>query len=289
MKQAPVLIVCFWVSLLLFSCSKKNAPTMVDTLDAATITNLSYGSDNAQKLDVYLPANRSASSTKVMVLIHGGAWIAGDKSDFASFVDSLKRRLPEYAIVNINYRLSSFPNNLFPTQEMDVKAAISFIDSKRAEWKITNKLVLVGASAGAHLSLLHAYKYSSPIAIKAVVDFFGPTNLTDMYNNPGSVPAFSLAQIIGATPSTNPSIYQQSSPSTFVGPSVCPTIIFQGSNDPLVNPVRQSEALYNQLVAASVPTQYTLYIGKGHGDDWDGSTYFDAFNKIQAFLQLHNP
>jgi len=98
-----------------------------------------------------------------------------------------------------------------------------------------------------------------------------------------------LAQIIGATPSTNPSIYQQSSPSSFVTATVCPTIIFQGSNDPLVNPVRQSEALYNQLIAAGVSAQYTLYIGKGHGDDWDSPTYFDAFNKIQAFLQLHNP
>jgi hypothetical protein len=37
-----------------------------------------------------------------------------------------------------------------------------------------------------------------------------------------------------------------------------------------------------------VPNQYVLYAGGGHGD-WSPLIYFDAFNKIDAFLKLHHP
>jgi acetyl esterase/lipase len=246
--------------------------------------DVAYGSDPLQKMDVYLPANRSATNTKVIVMIHGGAWSLGDKSDFNSFVDSLQQRLPEYAIVNINYRLANFGSNNFPTQENDTKASIEYLYSKRSEYFISDKFVLVGASAGAHLALLQAYKYSSPVKIKAVVDFFGPTDMIDLYNNPGTVPQASIEAIVGATPTSNPDLYESSSPLHFVTNQSCPTIILQGGNDPLVNPVSQSGALKDKLDLFDVAHQYVLYPGKGHGDDWDNATYFDAFNKIQAFL-----
>ena len=64
---------------------------------------------------------------------------------------------------------------------------------------ISDKFVLLGASAGGHLSLLHAYKYTTPVKIKAVVDFFGPTDLVDMYNNPASIfaPPAAIAAVVG--------------------------------------------------------------------------------------------
>src|SRR6218665_1017571 len=100
------------------ACSNDDIPG--GDLAASTQLNVAYGSDAAQKADIYLPANRSITSTKVMIMIHGGAWSGGDKTDFSQFVDTLKHRLPDYAIVNINYRLASGSNNLFPTQENDV-------------------------------------------------------------------------------------------------------------------------------------------------------------------------
>jgi acetyl esterase/lipase len=283
------LLLGIFITAIAVSC-KKETTTDNNEVRAATLLNFSYGAAPLQNMDVYLPAGRATASTKVMILIHGGAWAIGDKADFASFVDSLKRRLPAYAIFNINYRLSAFPDNVFPTQEMDVKTAVEYIYSKRAEYLISDNFTMVGASAGAHLSLLHAYKYATPVKIKAVVDFFGPTDMTDLYNNPGTVPQSTIAAIVGATPASNSALYQQSSPINFatIG-AACPTIILQGSADPLVNAVRQSGALKNKLQAAGVPVQYVEYAGKGHGDDWYSDTFFDAFNKIQAFLALYNP
>jgi len=274
------------------SCNKENDEVVVDdNSKAKTILNVSYGSSGAQVMDVYLPANRSVASTKVMLLIHGGGWTGGDKNDplFFPFVDSIKKRLPEYAVFNINYRLSAPPLNLFPAQETDIKAATEFIYARRSEYGISDKFVLVGASAGAHLAMLQAYKYNNPVKAKAVVSFFGPADLLDMYNNPvggNTLISLTLAQTIGKTPAQDPLIYTNSSPINFVtAGSAMPTILLHGGLDPLVNP-QQSVAVKTKLTIAGFASQYVFYPAAGHGD-WNSTTYADAFNNVQAFLALH--
>jgi acetyl esterase/lipase len=256
---------------------------------AQTILNVAYGADALQKMDVYLPAGRTTITTKVMVMIHGGGWTSGDKTEFNGFVDTLKRRLPDYAIFNINYRLSAIPVNVFPTQENDVKAAMDFIYGKSAEYAISNKHVLIGASAGGHLAMLQAYKYSTPVKPKAVVSFFGPSDLTDMYNNPvggNGLLAFALAQAVGKTPTQDSALYANSSPINFIGSaSAMPTILLHGGADPLVKP-SQSTAVRDKLLMSGIITQYVFYPTGGHGD-WNGTTYFDAFNKIETFLKTN--
>ncbi|MGG9960425.1 alpha/beta hydrolase fold domain-containing protein [Ferruginibacter sp. SUN106] len=267
-------------------------------LSAQTFLDVTYGTDAAQKMDVYLPANRSTASTKVIILIHGGAWSGGDKKDFSTsqfgmvITDTLKTRFPDYAIFNINYRLSTGTTNLFPAQENDVKAALQFIYDHAADYFISNKYVFIGESAGAHLGMLQGYKYSTPLKPKVIVSLFGPSDLTDMYNNPvGPNPTLAqlvLAQTIGATPANNAALYTSSSPVNFIGAGSPPTILLHGSNDPLVNP-SQSVAVQTKLTTAGVASQYVLYPGKGHGDDWGDAIYKDAFNKIQAFIIANMP
>jgi acetyl esterase/lipase len=152
----------------------------------------------------------------VIILIHGGGWNQGDKADFTPYVDTLKKRMPVMQFsISITGLRQAQPT--FSHQENDVKAAIDLIYSKRTEYKISDKFVLLGASAGGHLSLLHAYKNSTPVKIKAVVDFFGPTELVDMYNNPPNplVPIIAPAGNWWYT-ATFPVIYQQSSPINYV-------------------------------------------------------------------------
>lgn len=287
-------ILIIGTSMLFDSCSKdSNEIPVEDNSTAKTVLNVSYGTSPAQVMDVYLPANRSVTSTKVMLLVHGGGWTSGDKNDplFLPFVDSIRRRLPEYAVFNINYRLAAPPVNLFPAQEMDIKSATEFIYSRRNEYGISDKFVFVGASAGAHLAMLQAYKYNSPVKAKAVVSFFGPTDLLNMYNNPvggNTLISLTLAQTIGKTPSQDPLIYTSSSPINFVtAGSAMPTILLHGGLDPLVNPL-QSEVLKTKLTSAGIASQYVLYPAAGHGD-WNNITYTNAFNYVQAFLAIHVP
>ncbi len=274
---ASFVVTCFFF----ISCTSENEPG--DELPASTQLNVSYGADAKQKADIYLPANRSTTATKVMIMIHGGAWSSGDKTEFNIFVDTLKRRLPDYAIVNINYRLVSGNTNTFPTQENDLKALIDFIYSKRNDFQISDKFVLLGASAGGHLAMLQGYKYNNPVKIKAIIDYFGPADIVQMYNNPALLaPPALIAGIVGGTPTTNPTMYFQSSPINFINAQSPPTIIFQGGLDPLVLP-SQSEAVKNKLSVNAVVHQYNFYPLGGHGD-WSTEIYTETFNKIQAFL-----
>ncbi|HEY6504752.1 MAG TPA: alpha/beta hydrolase [Chitinophagaceae bacterium] len=257
-----------------------------NTLPAQSYLNASYGSDAAQNMDVYLPAGRSKTATKVMILVHGGAWATGDKSDFAEYVDTLKKRLPDYAFFNINYRLASIAGNFFPTQENDVKSAISFILGKSDEYNISQRFVLLGASAGGHLALLQAYKHMTPVKAKAVIDFFGPTDMVQLYNQPADPAIIPVLQVLlSGTPASNPAQYQQSSPINYVTAQSPPTIIFHGGLDDVV-PVSQSTALEAKLQAMGVAHQYLFYPTEGH-DVWSGPNLTHSFNAIQAFLATH--
>ena len=269
---------------MIISCQKENngGNNNPVTVPQQTYLNVSYGTDASQNMDVYLPAGRTTAATKVMIMIHGGAWSSGDKTDFNAYVDTLKIRQPDYAIFNINYRLATFAGNFFPTQENDVKAAFDFIVSKTTEYKISQKIVLLGASAGGHLALLQGYKYTSPVKAKAVSDFFGPTDMADLYNHPADPTLLPLlVLLLGGTPATNPAMYQQSSPINFVKAQSPPTIILQGGVDPLV-PVSQATSLNAKLQTMSVAHQYVFYPTEGHG--WVGANLTNSFSAIQTFL-----
>ncbi|MEO8109582.1 MAG: alpha/beta hydrolase [Ginsengibacter sp.] len=271
------------VALFFFSCQKIIEPgTGTQSIAAKTILNVSYGNDPLQDMDVYLPASRSSSSTKVLVMIHGGAWESGDKADLNEYVDTMKKRLPDYAIFNINYRLSINGVNTFPTQENDTKAALQYIIDNAGNYIISKKLVLLGASAGGHLALLQGYKYNTPVVPKAIISFFGPTDMTAMYNDPANplIPP-QLAIVVGKTPVQDPALYANSSPVNFVSSSSPPTILLHGGQDPLVKP-SQAITLQAKLQAAGVVNEYVFYPTDGHG--WVGPDLSDSFDKIQAFL-----
>jgi acetyl esterase/lipase len=205
------------------------------------------------------------------------------------YIDSMKKRLPTYAIFNVNYRLAIFNGvtltNTFPTQENDIKTVVDYIYGKRADYKISDKFVLIGASAGAHLATLQAYKNTTP-KIKAVVDLFGPSDMVEMYNNPAqSVPPNAIAALLNGTPASNPTLYQSSSPINFVDITSPPTIIFHGGvSDTLVR-TAQSIALQGKLQQKGVPFKYINYPAEGHG--WVGANLTNTFNEIQAFLNAN--
>jgi acetyl esterase/lipase len=267
-------------------CNKAN--TVDVTKDTVMVErnmkNVSYGNDTAQKLDVYLPANRDAATTKVILFIHGGGWVGGDKSEFNDAISAIRAKLPGYAIFNMNYRLANSKNR-FPAQINDIQSAINFIESKANEYKVNaNKVCLVGASAGAHLALLQAYKNNSQRRIKAVVDLFGPTDLADMYNN-HLIPQearYVLVHLLGKTPASGASLYQQSSPINFINAQTVPTLIFHG-NDDIVVPISQSNALKAKLLANNVPVEMTTYALEGHG--WYGKNLVDTYTKTIQFIK----
>jgi acetyl esterase/lipase len=269
-------------STIISSCQKTPSSQEVQQKD---MKNETYGTNSAQKIDVYLPAERDTINTKVILFIHGGSWSGGDKNEFDSAIAAIRTRLPDYAMFSMNYRLAGNAQNRFPSQMQDIDSAIDFITNNARTYKINpTKIALVGASAGAHLALLQAYKNNADGRIKAVVDLFGPTDLVSLYND-HPVPAASqpvLVNFLGATPATNPTLYRDASPINFVTTHTVPTLIFHGDADYIV-PSAQSIALKNKLLAANVKVEMTLYNGESHG--WYGSNLLDTYAKTIAFIQ----
>ncbi len=251
------------------------------SLPAESILNVAYGDESAQRMDVYLPPNRSAQKTRSIILIHGGAWSSGSRKTFNAYVDSFHKRMPGYAIFNIDYRLLS-EKTIFPAQEIDIKTAVDFISFNAHRYNIMpGGFVLLGVSAGGHLALLQGYKYASP-SIAAVIDFFGPTDLQAMYEKPWHpmIP-FLLESLTGGTPQMKAPAYREASPVSYITPQSPPTLILHGGNDKTVN-ISQSKLLKKKLDAAGVTNEMVVYDDAGHG--WHGRTLADSFDRIEEFL-----
>jgi acetyl esterase/lipase len=281
-----ILSLLFYMSLFT-SCQWNETHSATEkNIHAQTLLNVSYGQDSAQKMDIYLPEGRSMHSTKVMVLVHGGGWNGGNKTDFTTYIDSFKTRMPDYAIFNLNYRLVN-GHHLFPAQENDIRLAMNFIAGHAGEYQVdTSRMVLLGASAGAHLALLQAYKYKDP-QVKAVIDFFGPTDLISMYTHPWHpLVTYALQMVTGTTLKENPEVFRQSSPISFVDRNSPPTLIFHGGRDGIVN-ISQSRELQNKLKQQHVPNDLVIYPGEQHG--WYGRNLHDSFDRIESFLNQHVP
>lgn len=284
MKAGSVVIRQFFFILIsaffLIGCSIDQEKNPGD-LKALEISNASYGSDPRQKMDVFLPAGRSVEKTPLLVYIHGGAWIDGDKTEFLQFKPLVEQAFADFAFISINYRLFDFTTkqNKFPTQEEDIAAALAFIDTKLAEWNISSKLVLSGASAGGHLALLHGFK-NRKSDIKGLVVFFPPTDLPSLYGF-NNLTTLGLTEILGGTPQTATVAFQNSSPVKFVSQDDPPTIFFHGETDQVV-PISQSEKLETALKNNQIRHQFIRVPSQGHG--FTTETNASLLKQAKAFL-----
>lgn len=263
---------------------KKNNPTPETSYEAAqeyNLQNISYGADNQQKMDIYLPANRN-SNTKVFVLIHGGGWSGGDKADFTGLLNSLKAYYPDHAIININYRLATQASPAFPKQIDDIQSALTEISLPK--YSVSSQFLLFGASAGGHLSMLYAYGYDPNHHVKGICNTVGPSDLTDpnYLNNPVYSSVYPIL-INGGT--QNQAGIETVSPALRVTAASPPTISFYGSADPLV-PSTQMARLHDALNANGVYNQATMYQGAGHGN-WDTTQSNDYIAKIVLFVNAY--
>ncbi|MEO5881340.1 MAG: alpha/beta hydrolase [Caldimonas sp.] len=114
--------------------------------------DLSYGTDPAQCLDVYLPAGPPTGA--ILAIVHGGAWSIGDKANTGVVDAKAAHWLPSgIVLVSVNYRL--LPRAGVLQQAGDVARAIAFVQKRADGWKADPaRLVVIGHSTGAHLAAL---------------------------------------------------------------------------------------------------------------------------------------
>lgn len=114
--------------------------------------DIPYGPHPAQRLDLYAPVD--AQQCPVLVLVHGGAWMLGDKASAAVVLHKVRHWLPRgWIVVSVNYRLLPVAS---PQQQADdVARALAAVQREVQRWGGDGRRVaLFGHSTGAHLAAL---------------------------------------------------------------------------------------------------------------------------------------
>jgi acetyl esterase/lipase len=210
------------------------------------------------KMDIYYP-KAASGQWPVAMIIHGGAWIWGDKVTSASL--AIQPGLTErgFLVVSINYRLGpSFP---WPSMIEDAKCAVRYLRAHAGDYNLDpNRIGAVGDSVGGQIALLLGLTDSSvgwdvgeyldySSQVQAVVDFFGPTNLTDP-----SVYDLMVKRGISAFYNigwNSPELIK-ASPITYAKKDAPPIFIAHGNLDLTVRLV-QSQMFYDKMNALSAP------------------------------------
>jgi len=283
-----VLLSFIWVPI---SCSSDDK---VDTamedptpLEASTMLDISYGDHPQQRYDIYLPEGRTAEKTKVILLVHGGGWTAGDKADMSEFVQLIQDRHPNHAIVNMNYVLAALPNTpAFPNQFLDIDKLITKLTNESNELQIMPEFGMIGASAGAHLSLQYDYVYDDDDQVKFVADIVGPTDFTDPFY--ADDPQFQIALNLFVDAAQYPSgidLAVAISPAKLVTGKSSPSLLFYGTDDPLV-PLSNGERLNTALNTNNIDHNFSVYAG-GHGDNWSAENILNLQNQISNYINTY--
>ena len=121
----------------------------VPPTDVEAIENVSYGScDKWHLLDLYRPKD-AEGKLPVLLNIHGGAWVYGDKKVYAPYCMYLATQ--GFAVVNASYRLA--PKHTFPAPLEDVGVMVEWVVDHAEDYGLDlSNLFFVGDSAGAHLA-----------------------------------------------------------------------------------------------------------------------------------------
>jgi acetyl esterase/lipase len=240
----------------------------------------------AQALDLYLP--EGSGPFRLIVNVHGGAFMMGDKRDPHKQPAMAQVVAHGYALASVNYRLSG--EALFPAQIQDVKAAVRWLRAHAADYGLNpHAFGAWGDSAGGHLvALLGASGGVATLEgadlgyaevgsrVQAVVDWFGPIDFLQMdrqFSGTGcaqdhDAPDSPESRLIGAPIQEQPERARAASPLTYITPDAPPFLIQHGTADCLIPP-QQSQQLYAALCAAigAEKVALTYLEGAGHGGE----------------------
>jgi acetyl esterase/lipase len=244
------------------------------TIDGETLT-----------LDAYLPvdeAGATLANRAAVVLVHGGAWVEGDKSD----MDAVGRRLAAagYVAVSVNYRLA--PEHKYPAAVEDVQAAVAWL---RKGAQVTRfgidpgRIGVLGVSAGGYLASMVGTLGSGSLhhgdRVAVVVSWSGITDLNGIF-----LAGFGEDQL-GCAVTECPDVAASASPITHVDAGDAPTLLVNGTNDP-ITPITQATTMSAALATAGVSHQVVEVPGTSHATQLEDAAWTATMRWLDRYLAV---
>jgi acetyl esterase/lipase len=232
--------------------------------------DIDYWGDGIRRhrLDIYRSRLTPPVGAPVMVYVHGGGWVIGDKREQGKpMMYELVAR--GWLCVAINYRLS--PKATWPDHIVDVKRAVAWVKEHIAEHGGDPSFIAIsGGSAGGHLCALLALTAGDPTlqpgfeaadtSVDAAIPFYGVHDMTGSKEGSGRYGPGLLEllekRVMKTTFAAHPEVFQAASPTWRVHPDAPPFFVLQGGNDTLV-PVEVARTFVEELRAVSrAPVAY---------------------------------
>jgi acetyl esterase/lipase len=240
---------------------------------AQPILDVPYGSDQLQRLDIYLPtpaAGITNTTRRPAVLwIHGGGWTEGDKRQGPNSISVLSGLLVSRGFVafSCNYRLR--PKHVHPAQVDDVQRVVRWIRVSAAKYQVDpDRIGACGISAGGHLACMLAVRETrtsqhDPLdvhssKVQAAVSLNGATDL-----RAAAATTSILADIVQKFTGGDPQRAADASPMAFVNASASPILFVVGEKDPLI-PNAQSTRMAESMKHSGVAAEVLVLAGEGH-------------------------
>jgi acetyl esterase/lipase len=226
--------------------------------------NIDYWGDGnyRHKLDILTRRSAPPERAPVLVYIHGGAWVMGDKRQQGiPMMHELVQR--GWVCVAINYRLS--PRATWPAHIVDCKRAVAWVRQHIAEYGGDPGFIAVsGGSAGGHLSSLLALTPNEPAwqpgfedldtSADACVPFYGVYDMTGgrgtSHYDKGLLTLLER-RVFKRRYDDDPSVFRSASPLWRVNAQAPPFFVVHGTHDTLV-PVAEARRFVEALRAVSV-------------------------------------
>ncbi len=291
MKKALVIIIVIAVGIaILHTTTRTNQPSPSDTpLISAEITtkDVAYGSDPLQRFTItYNPG--ASTPQPLAVIIHGGGWTSGDRKPFMDTFGPFFRN-NGFGAMSVNYRLA--PSFHYPTQPEDVACAISSVVADAKKYNIdTDRIIILGHSAGAHLGALVAYTserdwLSSCISKTKfhIAGFIGLSGVYDFDLLPKDRELEGLTAFLGEKYQSGK--WDEAEPINAVDRKDPPTLLIHGDKDTFVN-FQQSVAMDRALRDAGATSELMLVKGADHNAPYQRfKTATEVQSRIAEFLK----